>query len=143
MCSTSWNTSASSHTPFTRTSTPPAYNHTHGTGKGSRLRVEAPFAGFHVYATEWHPDRIDFFVDDRKFFTYAKEPDADEEAWPFDHSHHLILNHAIGGAWGGRQGIDEAIFPQRFEIDHVRVYRLVEQIALPGRRSRTSGFDPP
>ncbi len=34
------------------------------------------------------------------------------EAWPFDEEFHLILNVAIGGAWGGAQGIDDSIFPQ-------------------------------
>ena len=61
-------------------------------------------------------------MDDRKYFTYAKETEAGEEAWPFDRPCYLILNLAIGGAWGGQKGIDDAIFPQRFEIDYVRVY---------------------
>ncbi|HVR34631.1 MAG TPA: glycoside hydrolase family 16 protein [Methylomirabilota bacterium] len=98
------------------------YNHVRGTGKGSRLRVEAPFEEFHVYAIEWSGERIDFFVGDRKYFTYEKEPDAGEDAWPFDRPFYLILNMAIGGAWGGQQGIDEGIFPARYEIDYVRVY---------------------
>jgi hypothetical protein len=44
------------------------------------------------------------------------------DAWPFDQPHYLILNLAIGGAWGGQKGIDESIFPARYEIDYVRVY---------------------
>jgi beta-glucanase (GH16 family) len=75
-----------------------------------------------VYAIEWSGERIDFFVDDRKYFTYVKESDAGEDAWPFDRPFYLILNLAIGGAWGGQQGIDEGIFPTRYEIDYVRVY---------------------
>jgi beta-glucanase (GH16 family) len=99
------------------------YNHMRGTGKGDRLRVEAPYESFHLYAIEWFPERIDFFVDDQKYFTYAKEPGAGEDAWPFDQPFYLILNLAIGGAWGGQKGIDDAIFPQRYEVDYVRVYQ--------------------
>jgi hypothetical protein len=33
-----------------------------------------------------------------------------------------LLNTAIGGSWGGE--IDDTIFPQKFVIDYVRVYRL-------------------
>ncbi|MDZ7934284.1 MAG: hypothetical protein U5M51_04830 [Emticicia sp.] len=33
-----------------------------------------------------------------------------------------LLNIAVGGAWGGQQGMDDSIFPQRIEIEYVRVY---------------------
>ena len=98
------------------------YNHARKTGKGSRIQVEKPYADFHVYAIEWTPERIDFFVDEKKYFTYEKEPNAGEDVWPFDQAHYLILNLAIGGAWGGQKGIDESILPQRYEIEHVRMY---------------------
>jgi hypothetical protein len=35
----------------------------------------------------------------------------------------LLLNIAVGGDWGGQKGIDEKIWPQRMEIDYVRVYQ--------------------
>jgi len=102
------------------------YNHVRGTGKGSQLRVEVPFDDWHIYALEWHSDRLDFFVDDKKFFTYTKEKEAREDVWPFDQPCYLILNLAIGGSWGAQRGIDDAIFPQRFEVDYVRIYQQVE-----------------
>ena len=43
--------------------------------------------------------------------------------WPFDQPFYLILNLAIGGAWGGQQGVDLAGLPVRFLVDYVRVYR--------------------
>ena len=45
------------------------------------------------------------------------------ESWPFDKDQYLILNLALGGAWGGQQGIDDSIFPQKFCVDYVRVYQ--------------------
>ena len=35
----------------------------------------------------------------------------------------LIPNLAIGGGWGGAKGVNDTIFPQRMEIDYVRVYQ--------------------
>jgi len=33
-----------------------------------------------------------------------------------------LLNTAVGGDWGGSQGVNDEIFPAVFEIDYVRVY---------------------
>lgn len=100
----------------------PAYNHTLNTAKGGSLDLEAPWERFHVYAVEWSKDRIDFFVDDRRYFTFANEGGGNA-VWPFDQPHYLILNLAIGGSWGGERGIDDAAFPHRYVIDYVRVYQ--------------------
>ena len=39
-------------------------------------------------------------------------------------SFYLILNIAVGGAWGGQQGVDPDVFPQTLEIDSIKVYDL-------------------
>jgi len=101
-----------------------AYNHVRRTGKGSSTVVEKPYADFHVYALEWFEDRLDFFVDGRKYFTFANERTG-SDAWPYDQPFYLIVNSAVGGDWGARKGIDDAVFPQRFEIDYVRVYQAI------------------
>jgi len=98
------------------------YNHVRNTGKGSSIKVSKPFKEFHIYAIEWYEDRIDFYVDDNKYFTYENEGTG-EAAWPYDKEQYLILNTAIGGTWGGQKGIDDSIFPQKFYIDYVRVYQ--------------------
>jgi beta-glucanase (GH16 family) len=98
------------------------YNHIENTHKGDKTTVPDASEKFHVYAIEWDAERIDFFVDDRKYFTFRKEAGG-TDVWPFDKDQYLILNLAIGGSWGGQKGVDDAIFPQRFAIDYVRVYQ--------------------
>jgi beta-glucanase (GH16 family) len=99
-----------------------AYNHVKGTQKGAQVDLGDLYDTFHVYAVEWRPERIDFQVDGRPYFSFAKEPGGDA-VWPFDREHYLILNVAVGGSWGGQQGIDDAVFPQRMTVDYVRYYR--------------------
>ena len=36
---------------------------------------------------------------------------------------YFLFNIAIGGAWGGAEGIDDTIFPIQMEIDYARVYQ--------------------
>ena len=98
-----------------------AYNHMKKNGKGNAITTEAPWQDFHVYAAEWYEDRIEFFFDDTRYFVYRKEDTAG--AWPFAEPHFLILNLAIGGGWGGVKGIDDTLFPHRYEIDYVRYYQ--------------------
>ncbi len=100
-----------------------AYNHRKGTGRGSAITIDQPWTRFHEFAVEWHEDRLEFFCDDVRYFVFRRESD-DIAVWPFAHPHYLKLNLAIGGAWGGQKGIDESLFPHRFEIEHVRYYRL-------------------
>ena len=109
-------------------------NHVHGTvhtkayywrmweQRKGRVILDGVADNFHVYALEWSPEKIEIFLDDTLYFTYINEGTG-WEAWPFDHAYHWILNLAVGGAWGRAGGpIDDSIFPQRLEIDWVRVY---------------------
>jgi beta-glucanase (GH16 family) len=102
------------------------YNHLINTHKSEKTEIAKPYDTFHVYALEWYPDRLDFFVDDKKYFTYTNDGTG-PDTWPFDEPQYLILNVAIGGDWGGQRGVDNGIFPQRMSIDYVRVYRQIRQ----------------
>ena len=57
-----------------------------------------------------------------KYFTFDKT-EGGPSTWPFDQSFYLILNLAVGGNWGGQQGVDESIWPQRLEVDYVKVFQ--------------------
>ncbi|MCB0631176.1 MAG: glycoside hydrolase family 16 protein [Saprospiraceae bacterium] len=98
-----------------------AYNHTKGTQKGGQLMLSDAMDAFHVYAIEWSAEKIDFFIDDELYFTFLNEG-GDYKSWPFSQPFHLILNIAVGGNWGGQQGVDESIWPQRMEVEYVRIY---------------------
>ncbi len=98
------------------------YNHIIGTQKTDTVSVNDASRRFHVYKAEWTPEKIEVFVDGRKFFTYQNK-EKNYGAWPFDQPYFLILNLAVGGFWGGKEGIDDTVFPQKFEIDYVRVYQ--------------------
>lgn len=99
-----------------------AYNHTKGTQKGGNRMVPDAMDAFHVYAIEWSAEKIDFFIDDALYFTFNNEG-GDYQGWPFDQPFHLILNIAVGGNWGGQQGVDETIWPQRMEVEYVRIFK--------------------
>jgi beta-glucanase (GH16 family) len=98
------------------------YNHVVHTEKTAVVDVPDMSTKFHVYAMEWSPETIDLFIDGRRYFRFANEHQSVDQ-WPFDQPAFIKLNFAVGGAWGGQKGIDDAIFPQTFEVDYVRVYQ--------------------
>ena len=71
-------------------------------------------------------EQLDFYVDDNKYFTFQNEHKTFKE-FPFDKKFHLILNIAVGGNWGGKHGVADDIWPQRMEVDYVRVYKDWEE----------------
>jgi len=99
-----------------------AFNHVKGTQKGDSIVLETVSDQFHTYAINWTPDQIEFLVDNEVYNTFSNNGNG-HKAWPFDQPFHLILNIAVGGNWGGRNGIDESIWPQRMEVDYVRIYK--------------------
>jgi beta-glucanase (GH16 family) len=99
-----------------------AYNHAQGTQRGGSLALPDAETEFHEYAVDWTPGQIVFLVDSVAYFSFANEGTG-SAAWPFDRRFHLILNVAVGGTWGGQQGVDDAIWPQRLTVDYVRVYQ--------------------
>jgi beta-glucanase (GH16 family) len=80
------------------------------------------FAGdFHLYAIEWEPDIVRFYVDSNLYATFNSSLWPAGGKWVFDHPFFIILNLAVGGNWPGSP--DESTkFPQSMLVDYVRVY---------------------
>ncbi len=100
-----------------------AFNHIQGTQRTASTRNATFNSGFHEYSVEWTPNRIDWYLDGVKYFTFNNSGSGYRE-WPFDKPFFLLLNIAIGGNWGGVRGVDDSIFPLRMEVDYVRIYNL-------------------
>ena len=102
-----------------------AFNGQRGNQKGNSKIVSNATTEFHDYRIDWTPYSIKGFVDDEQYFEYIND-NTGFTTWPFNRKFHMILNIAIGGNWGGAQGIDDTIFPATMEVDYVKAYKLVE-----------------
>jgi len=99
------------------------YHHSIGTQKTANVLIPDCSEKFHVYGVEWDADSVKVSADGNIYFRFGNEKSG-YEAWPFDNKMHLLLNIAVGGNWGGQKGVDTAIWPQRMEVDYVRVYKV-------------------
>ena len=76
---------------------------------------------FHIFAVEWEPAEIRFYVDDHLYQTQTPDNRPSGTKWVFDHPFFLILNLAIGGNWPGNPD-KTTQFPAKMLVDYVRVY---------------------
>lgn len=80
---------------------------------------------FHIFALEWEPKEIRWYVDDKLFHSatewFTSTKNASYPA-PFDQNFYLIVNVAIGGTWPGKPDAS-SVFPQMMYVDYVRVYQ--------------------
>ena len=105
----------------------------YGNPHGSRTKsyflptLESFDQDFHVFAIEWEPEEIRWYVDDVEFHKvrsnewFTSYENAPKTA-PFDQPFHLIMNVAVGGNWPGYPD-ESSVFPQRMTVDYVRVYQ--------------------
>jgi len=97
-----------------------------GEGDGSSKIVESCEEEFHVYGLIWTEEELIFYTDTPDNITHIYAPGSKTaDNWPFDQTQFFILNIAVGGNWGGLEGIDNTIFPQNLEIDYIRVYQEI------------------
>jgi beta-glucanase (GH16 family) len=77
---------------------------------------------FHIFAIEWEPTEIRWYVDGIHYSTVTINDIPNGTEWVFDHPFFLLLNVAVGGEWPGYPD-DTTIFPQTMTVDYVRVYQ--------------------
>ncbi len=101
-----------------------AHNKTYfgGNSKSNSKFISSAQDSFHVYTLEWTEFNAIWSIDGVEFHAY-QNPGNGTDTWPYQKKFFFIMNTAIGGDWGGAQGIDDSIFPQSFLIDYVRVYQ--------------------
>src|SRR5262249_12613783 len=76
---------------------------------------------YHVFAVDWTPTTIRWYVDDHLYETRTRADLPPGKDWVFDHSFFVLLNLAVGGYWPGYPD-DTTMFPQTYLVDYVRVY---------------------
>ena len=103
----------------------PGYSGGAGIGGSYVLPSGALSDEFHVYAIEWTPEQIRWFIDSTNFFTATVADIPAGSEWVYDHPFFLLLNVAVGGNWPGYPDAT-TIFPQTLHIDYVRVYQAAD-----------------
>ena len=102
-----------------------SYNHKINTQRGGSKLLDKISSKFYVYAIEWYEDRIDFLINDSKYFSFLNDGKNDFNTWPFNQRFHLLINIAVGGDWPGSP--DETTqFPTEMEVEYVRVYEKIQ-----------------
>jgi beta-glucanase (GH16 family) len=100
----------------------PGYSGAGGLSGSFSLPGGGRFAdAFHVFAVEWEPAAIRWYVDGQLYQERTPAALAGRR-WAFDHPFFVILNVAVGGSWPGSPDATTS-FPQTLLVDYVRVYR--------------------
>jgi beta-glucanase (GH16 family) len=103
----------------------------HGPGYSGENPIGSPYSlpnaekfadDFHVYAVEWEPEAIRFYVDGHLCATRTPSELPKGTKWVYDHPFFLLLNVAVGGGWPGNPDAT-TVFPQTMLVDYVRVYQ--------------------
>lgn len=83
-------------------------------------------SAFHKYRVDWTPYAIRGYYDDAQIFTFVN-PGTGSSQWPFDQKFHLLMNVAIGGSWGGSNGVATNVCPATMQVDYVRFYKMIHK----------------
>jgi beta-glucanase (GH16 family) len=100
----------------------PGYSGGKGIGSAHSLATGSYADDYHVFALEWSPNDIRWFVDDTQYHRTTPADLPSGATWVFDHPFFILLNVAVGGTWPGDPDAS-TVLPQPMRIDYVRVYR--------------------
>lgn len=103
----------------------------HTFSQGSYKLSSGDFSSeYHVFACEWEPGEIRFYVDGELYHTendwFTKKSGFGTVTYPapFDQPFYLILNLAVGGNWPGNPGENDVFGENaRLCVDYVKVYQ--------------------
>jgi Beta-glucanase/Beta-glucan synthetase len=79
---------------------------------------------FHIWRMDWTEKDISLFLDDQLLIKVDMDKLCNKDdtgTHPFKQPHYMLLNLAMGGMNGG--SLVNTKFPNRFEVDYVRVYQ--------------------
>lgn len=106
-------------TEFTGTIHGPGYSGS--SNYGASVDLGKPVGDdFHVFAIDWRPGHIAWYVDGAKYHE-ATPADIAPNDWVFDHPFFMTLNVAVGGNLGGPVP-PSTVFPTPMVVDYVRLY---------------------
>lgn len=100
----------------------PGYSGDKGIGAPFRLRRGRFADHYHVFAVEWEPNVIRFYVDHKLYATRSPADLPKGAHWVYNQPFFLLLNFAVGGDWPGSPD-RSTTFPQQMLVDYVRVYQ--------------------
>jgi beta-glucanase (GH16 family) len=110
----------------------PKVNHgsAHGPGYSGGNPLTATYSlptgalsdGYHVYAVEWEPNVVRWYVDGNLYETRTPADVPAGDKWVYDHPFFVIFNLAVGGNFPGPPD-GTTVFPQITKVDYVRVYK--------------------
>jgi beta-glucanase (GH16 family) len=88
---------------------------------------------FHVFAMEWDPTGIRFYVDNTLYETQTVDSIPPGKRWVFDHPFFILFDLAVGGYWPGDPNAATS-FPATMLVDYVRVYKRKDPAADSAHR---------
>ncbi len=126
----------------------PGYSGGNGIGKSYTLPFGEKVADdYHVYAIEWSPDSVEWFVDGASYHKVTPASLPGGRQWVFNNQFFLLLNLAIGGptTFLGRPDPNAPFPAQDMLVDYVRVYQAVTSDPatpgiIPGRILNAASF---